>query len=69
MREKFFVAVSDRIPKKGEDFICHRFSKKENQQITCIIQKVIFVFGFRQSKGVYVFIDNEGRVFFLQVLS
>lgn len=69
MREKFFITFSDRIPKKGEDFICHRFSKKENKQITCLISKVIFVFSFRQSNGVYVFIDNDGRVFFLQVLS
>lgn len=66
-QEKFFIATSTKIPKKGEKYECRRFTTNPNIPIDCFIGKIHFVLKLRSSNNIYVIVDGEGRIYFLQV--
>ena len=66
-QEKFFIATSTKIPKKGEEYACRKFTANPHMTIKCFIGKAIFVFKLWKSNNIYVVIDAEGKTYFIQI--
>lgn len=66
-QEKFFIATSTKIPKKGEAYECRRFTANPRVQMNCFLGRINFVLKLWRSNNVYVVIDADGKTYFLQV--
>lgn len=66
-QEKFFIATSTQIPKRGQEYVCRKLTTNPHIWIDCFIGKINFVLKLRSSNNVYVIVDGEGKIYFLQV--
>lgn len=65
---KFFIATSTEIPKKGmKNYLCWKFTTNPEVKINCFMGRVNFTLKLWSSDSVYVVVDGEGDIYFVQL--
>jgi len=64
----FFIATSTEIPKKGmKDYLCRKLTTNPGVMINCFMGRINFTFKLWSSDSVYVVVDGEGDIYFVQL--